>query len=184
MSPQAWWHLTRASGIVAWVLLVASLVFGVLLSTRALKPLDRPAWLLSIHRWMSALAVACTGLHLVALVGDSYVHFGWSELFVPQASEWKPVAVTVGIIAFYLLAAVQISSLLMKRLPRRLWRAIHISSYAMVWTVSIHAGMAGTDASNRIYQAVGLLLTIVAVTAALMRVTIGRGRGGPAVRPV
>ena len=53
MNPQIWWYLARSGGIVAWVLLVASVVWGVLLATRVLKPHDRPAWLLGMHRWLS-----------------------------------------------------------------------------------------------------------------------------------
>jgi DMSO/TMAO reductase YedYZ heme-binding membrane subunit len=174
MNPQVWWYLARASGIVAWVLLVASVVWGVLLATRVLKPADRPAWLLAMHRWLSALAVTCTGLHLGALVADSYIHFGWAELFVPWASAWKPTAVAIGVIAFWLLVLVQVSSLMMRRLPKRMWRGIHITSYVMVWSVSVHAGLAGTDVSNRLYQAVALLLTIAAVSAAMIRVLTPR----------
>ena len=174
MNPQIWWYLARSGGIVAWVLLVASVVWGVLLATRVLKPHDRPAWLLGMHRWLSSLAVTCTGLHLVALVADSYVHFGWSELFVPGASAWRTTAVAVGVVAFWLMALVHVSSLLMRRLPRRAWRGIHYASYAVVWLVSIHAGLAGTDATNRLYQFVALLLSIAAVTAAMVRVLTPR----------
>ena len=179
MSEQTWWYLSRATGIVAWVLLVASVLWGVLLATRVLKPVDRPAWLLAMHRWISALAVTFTGLHLAALVADSYVTFGWAELFVPGASPWKTGAVAVGVVSFWLLVAVQASSLLMRRLPRRAWKLIHLSSYAAVWLVSIHAGLAGTDVTNRAYQAVALLLSIVAVTAGIVRVTTTR-RPAPA----
>lgn len=174
MNEQVWWYLARSSGLVAWVLLVGSVVLGVLLSTRALKPLDRPAWLLALHRWMSGLAVAATGLHLAGLVADNYVHFGLVDLLVPFASTWKPEAVAVGVVALYLLALVQITSLLMARLPKRVWRGIHLSSYAMVWLVTVHAGLAGTDVGNRVYQGVALLLTIAAVTAAVLRVLVGR----------
>ena len=99
MNQQIWWYLARASGMVAVVLLVASLVLGVLLSTRALKPVDSPAWLREMHRWVSMLAVVATGTHLAGLVADSYAHFGWREILVPGASSWKPTAVTVGVIA-------------------------------------------------------------------------------------
>jgi predicted ferric reductase len=184
MNPQTWWYVARASGMVAWVLLVASLVWGVLLATRVLKPIDRPAWLLAMHRWLSGLAVVCTGLHLGGLVADNYLHFGWKEILVPNGSPWKTGAVTVGVIALYLLIAVQATSLLMKKLPKRLWRAVHVTSYGLVWSVSVHAALAGTDVTNRVYQGVALLLTIAAVTAAVLRVTAGR-RGGsnrPAVK--
>ena len=174
MNPQTWWYLSRASGIVAMVLLAASLVLGVLLATRVLKPLDRPAWLLALHRWVSALAVVGTVVHLMALVADNYVHFGWKELLVPGASTWQPGAVTVGIVAFYLLVLVQVTSLMMKRLPKRLWRGVHLCSYAMLWAAVVHGAMAGTDASNQVYQFVALLLSIVATSAALVRVLVGR----------
>jgi predicted ferric reductase len=181
MNEQTWWYLSRASGLVAWVLLIGSLVLGVLLATRALKPLDRPAWLLSMHRWFSGLAVTATVVHLLALVFDGYVQFGAKEIFVPMASTWQPGAVAVGVVAMYVMALVQVTSLMMKRLPKRLWRAVHMTSYLLVWTATVHAGMAGTDATNRVYQAVALLLTIAAVSATVLRIIVGR-RGG-AVAP-
>jgi len=182
MNQQIWWYLARASGMVAVVLLVASLVLGVLLSTRALKPVDSPAWLREMHRWVSMLAVVATGTHLAGLVADSYAHFGWREILVPGASSWKPTAVTVGVIALYLLALVWVSSLFMKRLPRRLWRGIHYLSYALVWTAVVHAGLAGTDVSNRVYQVLALLLTVMATTAAVVRVVLGRSAARAAAR--
>jgi predicted ferric reductase len=185
MSSQLWWYLSRASGLVAWVLLMGSLVLGVLLATRVLKPLDRPAWLLAMHRWSSGLAVTATALHLATLVADNYVHFGPREILVPFASSWKSGAVTWGVFGLYLLVAVQVTSMLMKRLPKRVWRAVHTGSYALVWVATIHAGTAGTDATNRVYQGFALLLTIVAVTAVVLRITVGRrgARPEPAVTP-
>jgi DMSO/TMAO reductase YedYZ heme-binding membrane subunit len=160
--------------MVAAAMLVASLVWGVLLSTRALRPVDRPAWLLAMHRWLSTLAIVGTALHLGALVADNYVHFGARELLVPMASSWQPGAVAVGVVGFYLLVLIELSSLVTRHLPKRLWHGMHLMSYAMVWLVVVHAGMAGTDASNRVYQAVALLLTVVAVTATVLRVVMGR----------
>jgi DMSO/TMAO reductase YedYZ heme-binding membrane subunit len=85
--------------------------------------------------------------------------------------------VAVGVVAMYVMALVQVTSLMMKRLPKRLWRGVHMTSYLLVWTATVHAGMAGTDATNRVYQAVALLLTIAAVSATVLRIIVGR-RGG------
>ena len=179
MNPQFWWYVARASGIVAWILLVASLVWGVLLATRVLRPHDRPAWLLDLHRALGGLAVVATGLHLLALVADSYITFGVMDLMVPFASQWKPGAVALGVIGAYLIVAIQVTSMAMRRLPRSAWRAVHLTSYALVWVVSLHAGLAGSDVENRIYQFVALLLTIGAVTATTTRVLHRRPpRGG------
>lgn len=174
MNEQIWWYFSRASGMVAALMLVLSLVWGAFMATRALRPLDRPAWMLAMHRWFSALAVVGVVVHLAALVADSYVQFGAKELLVPMASSWKPGAVAIGIVATYLFAIVQVTSLIMKRLPKRWWRGVHLSAYLMTWLVFLHAGMAGTDVSNRVYQVVALLLAILAVTATMLRVILGR----------
>ena len=119
-------------------------------------------------------AVTATALHVGTLVADNYVHFGPRQILVPLASSWKSGAVTWGVFGLYLLIAVQVTSMLMKRLPKRLWRAVHSGSYALVWVATIHAGTAGSDTTNRVYQGFALLLTIVAVTAAVLRITVGR----------
>lgn len=170
MNEKIWWYLSRSSGIVALVLLVASVVWGVLLATRALKPHDRPAWLLDLHRWLGGTALVMTGLHLLGLVLDGYISFGFADLFVPGASEYRPLAVAIGVLSMYVMIAVQLSSYLRRWLPQRVWRGIHVTSYGLVWGASIHAGLAGTDTVNRAYQVLALLLTMAAVAAIVVRI--------------
>jgi predicted ferric reductase len=167
--------------MVAALLLIASLVLGMLMATRLLKAVDRPAWLLAMHRWTSGLAVLMTAGHVAALVADSYIDFGPKEILVPFASEWESTAVALGVISMYLLAAVQVTSLLMKKLPRKVWRAIHMASYGAAWLAVIHAGMAGTDTSNRAYRILSLILILAATSVAVVRVS-GSGRRQPAAR--
>lgn len=175
MNEQVWWYLSRSSGIVALVLLVASVVWGVLLSTRALKPHDRPAWLLDLHRWLGGTALVMTGLHLLGLVLDGYVRFGFVELFVPGTSDYRPFAVALGILSMYVMIAIQASSYLRRHLSQRVWRTIHTGAYGVVWVALLHAGLAGTDTVNRAYQLLALLLVLAAVAATVVRiVTPGR----------
>ena len=174
MTTQAWWYLARASGIVAWALLVASVAWGVLLTTRVLRPHDSPAWLLDLHRWLGGLAVATIALHVAALVADTYVHFGAADVLVPFASAWRPLAVALGVVAGWGVVAVQVTSVAMRHLPRRAWHAIHLTSYMTVWLASIHAGLAGSDTVNFAYRAVAVALTAVAAAAMLTRARAGR----------
>ena len=169
-----WWYIARSAGMAAAVLMVGALVLGVLAATRALKDIDRPAWLVALHRWFSVLTVVAVVTHLVALVADSYVHFGLAELLVPGTSSWRPFAVSLGVIALYLFAVVHVSSLAMKRLPKVWWRRLHALSYLSVWAAIMHAGTAGTDTTNPVYRVVAMVLTIAAVTAVLLRVILGR----------
>jgi DMSO/TMAO reductase YedYZ heme-binding membrane subunit len=176
VNEKVWWYLARSSGIVALVLLVLSVVWGVLLSTRALRPMDRPAWLLDLHKWLGGMALAMTGLHMLGLYLDGYIGFGFTELLVPGASEYRPLAVAIGVLSFYVMVAVQVTSYMRRQLPKRVWHAIHVLSYGLVWGAAIHAGMAGTDTVNRAYQALAILLTMVAVAATMVRIVSQGGR--------
>ncbi len=180
MSEKTWWYLSRSSGIVALVLLVLSVVWGVLLATRALRPLDRPAWLLDLHKWLGGTALVMTGLHMLGLYLDGYIEFGFTELLVPGTSEYRPFAVAIGVFSFYVMIAVQATSYLRRWLSKRVWHGIHVLSYGLVWTAAIHAGMAGTDTVNRAYQALAILLTMVAVAATMIRIISPGRRGAPA----
>jgi sulfoxide reductase heme-binding subunit YedZ len=148
MSSQLWWYTARASGIVAWLVVTAGIVWGLVLSTKALGKRPRPNWVLDLHRFLGAAAVVFTGIHIGSIVADSYVHFGLVEILVPFAASWHPVAVAWGITGFYLLLAVEITSLLRKRLSKRAWRATHFLSFPLFALATIHALAAGTDAAN------------------------------------
>ncbi|NLA34675.1 MAG: ferric reductase [Actinobacteria bacterium] len=167
MNEQFWWYLTRSSGIIAWLMLTATVIWGILLATKAFPNQRRPAWLLALHRWLAGLTLSFLAIHLVALVADSYASFGLADLTVPFASDWKPGAVALGVIAMWLLVAVELTSLAMRRLPRRFWRAVHLSSYVTFWLTSMHAAFAGTDATSWLYRG-GAAASILAVAWALM----------------
>jgi predicted ferric reductase len=145
---QFWWHVARSSGLVAWALAALAVLWGLALSTRALGKKPKAPWLLDLHRFLGGLTIVFVAVHLVALWADSYVEFDLAGLFVPLATPWKTGAVAWGIVAFYLLLAVEITSLLMKRIPKKLWKAVHFSSYALYAMATAHLLMAGTDASE------------------------------------
>lgn len=148
MTSQTWWFVARGSGMVAWGLSAAAVLWGMALSTRALGRNPRAPWLLDLHRFIGALTVVFVFVHLAGLFFDRYVGFGPSELFVPFAANWKPAAVAWGIVAFYLLIAIEVTSLLKKRIPKRLWHAVHLLSFALYLFATIHLLTAGTDATN------------------------------------
>jgi predicted ferric reductase len=186
VNPQVWWFVARSSGIVAWALLTLSVCWGLFISTKAVAKASSPARLLDLHRYLGGLAVIFTGIHLVGLVADNFVTFGWAETFIPMASSWKPGPVAFGIVGFYLLLAVELTSLAMKRLPRRLWRWIHRSSFVLYFVATYHAITAGTDAENQWFRVVALasinivmFLTIVLILAA-RKATLARPARGRA----
>jgi predicted ferric reductase len=168
-----WWYTARASGIVAWALVTASVLWGLALASRLVRR-PKPAWVLDVHRFLGGASVVFVAVHLVALSIDQYVGFGPADLFVPMASVWKPGAVAWGIVAFYLLVAVEATSLLMKHLPRKLWRAVHMTSFAVFAGVSVHAVQAGTDVGEAALQWFGLLSVASIGFLAMFRVIADR----------
>ena len=159
IAAQVWWHLARTAGLVAWALITASVLWGLLLSTRVLGRRPTRPWLLALHRYLSALAIGATAVHLVALLADSFVQFRVVDLFVPMASSWRPGAVAWGIVTLYLVVLIEITSLIAERLPHGVWWSIHLTSFVAFAFGTVHGLQAGTDASNslaRIVMVVGI----------------------------
>ena len=183
MDPKLWWYVARASGIVAWALAAAAVLWGLFLSTRALGRRPPAPWLLDLHRFLGALTVIFVGLHLSALVADNYTHWGLSDVLVPLATRWHPVPVAVGIVAFYLLLAVEATSLVMKRLPRRLWRTVHYASFAVYFLATIHLLTAGTDRRVVELQWAALASSVAVVFFTVYRILAPSKRFAPARAP-
>jgi sulfoxide reductase heme-binding subunit YedZ len=179
---QLWWYTARAAGIVAWVLLAAGVLWGLALSTKMFGRRPRPAWLLDLHRALGGLSVIFTGVHVAGVMLDSYVHFGLAEVLVPLASRWHPVAVAWGIVGFYLLLAVELTSLARRHLSKRVWRAIHFASFPLFVVATVHGLSAGTDTKTPIAAALAAVVTAAVVWLTAVRVRAA-ARTGPGAGP-
>jgi predicted ferric reductase len=173
VTQQLWWYTARASGLVAWVLVTASVIWGLLLSVRRISR-PRPAWMLDLHRFLGAAALGLVALHLGALSFDSFVGFGWRDLFVPYASQWRPGAVAWGIVALYLVVAVEVTSLMMRSLGRRLWHAIHLLSLVVFVSITVHALVAGADAQEPALRAFAIASSTAVAGLCAVRVAARR----------
>jgi predicted ferric reductase len=171
VNSQLWWYVARSGGIVAWALLAGSVLWGLALSTKVLRGRPRPNWILDLHRFLGGLALVFIGIHVAALILDSYVHFGLVEVLVPFTGEWHPVAVAWGVIALYLLLAVEVTSLARKRISKRTWRLTHYLSFPLFVLTTVHALSAGTDRSTLL-----LRWSVIAVSTAITGLTLVRLR--------
>ena len=173
MTSQLWWYLARAAGIVSWALVAISVCWGLLLAGRPISGRSvawaRPHRLLDLHRYLGALAVIFTGIHVGALIADSYVHFDLLSVLVPFASSWRPGAVAWGVVGLWLLAAIELTSLAKRRLPSRVWHGVHLASYPLFAMATIHGLTAGSDAVNPV-----LRLAMVAAGSAVVGLTVYR----------
>ncbi len=175
------WYVARSSGLVAWALLAGAVVWGLLMTSKLVRQWVKNSWLLDLHRWLGGLALIFTGVHVVSILGDTYVHFGLASVLIPFTSHWHPVAVSWGVASLYLLAAVELTSLARRRLPNKLWRRLHFLSFPLFVTSTIHGLSSGTDARTHL-AIVTALLTVTAI-AVLTALRLDAASNPPARRP-
>ena len=145
---KTFWYLTRGTGIVALLLLTASIVLGVLTTSRWRTPRWPRFALSAVHRNLTLLTLVFIVVHVVTTVLDGYAPVRLVDAVVPFVSAYRPVWLGLGAVAFDLLLALVVTSLLRARLGYRLWRQIHWLAYAS-WPVAlVHALGTGSDARS------------------------------------
>jgi len=167
------WFATRATGLTALVLLTVSVVFGILTSVR----FARPAWprfvTVSLHRNLSLLVVTFTGLHVLTTVTDPYASIGVVSAVLPFSSAYRRIWLGLGAVAFDLLLAVLVTSLLRGRLGPRTWRLVHWAGY-LCWPVALlHGFGTGTDGAARWVLAVTASCALAVIAAGSWRLAVG-----------
>ena len=150
MSELPWtWLAIRASGITAWGLLTAVVLWGILLRTRLLGSLAAPMRLLDLHRWIGALALGFLAVHLGLLLVDPFLTFTVPQLLIPGLSSWQPFAVSLGILAVWAMVPVSVLGRIRPHLGKvgAAWfRRSHWIAYAAWPLATGHYVLAGTDA--------------------------------------
>jgi predicted ferric reductase len=145
------WYLARGAGIAAYLMLSVATGVGAL-SSRRIGSAQRRTLLQYVHRSAAASGLALIGLHVAMLLADSFAHVGVVGL-LPFGSSYRPLAVTLGVLALYLLLAVSATGMLRSRLASsqrasRLWRRIHLAAY-LAWGLSaLHFLSSGSDAGR------------------------------------
>lgn len=142
------WYTTRATGVVALLLLTGTVALGVAGIARVDSP-QMPRLVRSgLHRNLSLLTVAFVCVHVVTTVLDPFVRISIVSAIVPFSSSYRPLWLSLGAIAFDLLLAVVITSLVRTRMPYRAWHAVHWLAYVS-WPVALWHGL-GTGTDSRL----------------------------------
>ncbi len=145
MSSQLLWYTTRATGIVAFVLLTGTVVLGVIGTARAASARWPRIVTAGLHKNLALTSAAMVGVHIVTTVLDPFAAIGLVAAVVPFSSDYRPLWLSLGTVAFDLLLAVLITSLLRDRLNHRSWQAVHLLVY-VCWPIALwHALGTGTD---------------------------------------
>jgi hypothetical protein len=151
---------------VALLLLTASMVIGILDLSRWQSERWPRFVVDGVHRTVSLLAVAVVSIHVLMTAADGFTPIGLTDAVIPFASPYRRLWLGLGTLAFDLLLAVAVTSILRGRLGRRAWRAVHWGAYAC-WPLALVHGL-GTGTDTPVPWT--LLLTVACLLAVLAAV--------------
>lgn len=171
---KAYWYLARAGGLIAYLLLWAATLWGVMMSGKTLKGRIDAALLYAMHEFLPILAMVFAVLHAVILLGDAYIRFDIFDLLVPFQAPYRPVWTGLGTLSLYLSLALIVSFYVRSVIGRRVWRIFHYTTYLAFILALVHGVMAGTDASQPVVQWMYVLTGQTLLLATLHRVLMAR----------
>jgi predicted ferric reductase len=145
MSDQILWFATRGAGIVSLLLFTAVVALGILTVTRWQSPRWPRFLTVGLHRNLALLSVAFLAAHIVTAIVDPFTALGVVAAAIPFASSYRPFGVGLGVIAFDLLIAITLTSLVRDRIGRRTWRVIHWAAYGSWPLALLHGLESGSD---------------------------------------
>ena len=178
MSSHALWFATRGFGVVSLLLLTAIVVLGVAGATRWRSPRWPRFVVAGLHRNLTLLALVFIVLHVITTVADGYAPISLLSAVVPFTSPYRPVWLGLGAVAFDLLLALTITSLLRARIGYGRWRALHWLAYAS-WPIALVHGLGtGTDARVTWMQVLTVACVAGVAVAVLRRVTVSQATFG------
>jgi predicted ferric reductase len=181
---QVLWFSSRATGLVSLLLITATVVLGASHSGRVASTGWPRFTLHAVHRNLSLLTLAFLVVHIATAIVDPYAKIAWLDAVAPFTSVYHPFVLGLGAVAFDLLLAVLVTSMLRGRIPLGLWRGVHVASYAMFPVVVWHGlGIGGGDST--LWWVIALTVACcVAVVGAVARRVLTRHPDAVARRAV
>jgi len=172
-SPSEWWYLTRGAGAVSLLLLTVALVLGIIDLSRW-RSERWPRFVVdALHRNVSLLALVTVVLHILTAVADSFAPISLTDAVIPFVTPYRPLWIGLGTVAFDILVAVALTSMMRRRLGHRTWRAVHWAAYAC-WPLALLHGLgSGTDTQEAWMLALSAICLAAVLAAASWRTFLG-----------
>ena len=182
-SGTALWYASRATGVVALLLLTGVLVLGIIVSSQGRLPGLPRFGATSLHRSVSLLAVVFVAVHVATAIADPFVSIGIAAAVVPFVSHYEPLWLGLGAVSIDVMLALVVTSLLRARIGRRVWRAVHWLAYVS-WPVAVaHSVGSSTDLQHGWLLYLTIACGAAVAIAIAWRVTQALRATPPAARP-
>ena len=141
------WYVTRSAGILAYLLLWLSTIWGLGTASKIFDRLLHRSFTFDFHQFISLLALGFLGLHVFILLADQYLPYSLAQILVPFLSPYRPFWVGIGVIAFYISILVTVTFYMRQRIGMNTFRLIHYTSLLGYLGATLHGIFAGTDSS-------------------------------------
>lgn len=155
---KSFWFISRSTGVLGWLLLTFSVMWGMVQSGALGRPTIPPALAFGLHNFLSLAGLALVTVHGVILLGDSYLKLSVADIAIPFASTYEPFLMGLGIFSFYMMIVLTVSFYLRSKIGNKTFRAIHYASYLAYLLGLWHSWALGTDSG--ILWPVYLLATV------------------------
>jgi methionine sulfoxide reductase heme-binding subunit len=108
-------------------------------------------------------------VHIATAVLDSFVNISVAAAVIPFVSVYEPLWLGLGAVAFDLMIAIIVTSLLRAHIGRRTWRAVHWLAYGS-WPVAVvHSIYSSQDMQRGPLLGVALACILAVLTAVVWR---------------
>jgi hypothetical protein len=161
------WYCVRALGFLAYLVLAASVLYGLLLSTKILDAIAHRPVSFALHKDLSIVGLLLGALHGTLLVFDQSYRFTLVSILVPFESPYSPLTVGVGQLALYATAIVTASFYVRRHIGQKVWRLIHYITFLAFAGASFHGLASGSDSRS----AWAFWVYLTPLTAALFLIT-------------
>ena len=148
LQTHGWWIASRASGLLALVLVTISVGIGLMMAGRVMRRPGLSRKLMAIHEHTALAGIVAIAVHGITLLGDPWLNPGVAGVTVPFTMGFRPLFTGLGIVGGYLAALLGLSFYFRRRIGAKLWRKAHRATVVVYLLGLIHAFGAGTDAST------------------------------------
>jgi sulfoxide reductase heme-binding subunit YedZ len=178
----ALWYIARGTGIVSVIMLSGSVALGIITSLKWTTKKWPRFVTQGLHKNVSLLSVVFLAIHIVTTVFDPVSPVHLFNAIVPFSGRYRPIGIGLGVIAFDLLLALIVTSLLKKQIGLKVWRAVHWSAYACWPFAMLHGLRSGTDAHALWAEAVYAGCAAAVLTAIAWRIDAATAEPTPTTR--
>ena len=167
------WYAVRALGFIGYLVIAASVVYGLMLSTKLLDAIAHRPVSFALHKDLSLVGLFLLILHGLLLLGDESYSFSLRSILVPFASPYAPISVGIGQLALYGTAIVTASFYVRRRIGQRAWRLLHYLTFFAFIGGTVHGILSGTDSGTWLALAIYLIATGMTLFLTTYRVVVG-----------